>query len=886
MKAFFHRLHIGGSSTKDKDRDPIQKEKFPPLPSWPPEEPQRATSTPTSFSSFKPLPELAPPQLSSSLSARPLPPLAESIQPYVQTPAPAPAPAYSSPTPSIVPVLPVPETGPILALLDQDSSGRSIRKTVEPSSNQTAANDVHKKVAFISPPPTPVNVDRALPDAPAPSLPSPALPLKTTLSRFQATHGKEPRGSISTAASSSKTDVGTPITKPAQKAASTRATSPYLNKPGEGASAASLRSGTPYSQMSNNSSGSRILAAQSWSEVTEEDLVSNLGSRERTRQEVLFEIISSEERCVEVLGLCHSTYSCCRYVQELTKMKDTFIDPLLHPFATSTNVTPLSSTPNLDYNSYRAESPTESGDHLPPIAARFMSPTPSMGPPLASATSSVRNKDAPNIDGESMETDDDYEGDDQIGRTVSPVSKNGHPRSPYRATATRTPVRGAGASVPFPSRSHQSLPPPLSASTHSLGRQSTIVERERERERKQSEESPQKGVLRKFKKSQPSPVTIFGNTLAPHQLPDDLRICLEVVDSGVLDGHKRLSEALKKRYDDQFPLVRSLADVFVSNVSLCPSVLYLIAYVLWQSDIFHGYATYVLHLERALEQVDAALQNVTTKKPKKQDAGEWQKVCKFLQKLEEDACDKGETGLAITLSKPFQRLLKYPLLFQNLLFHTDPSTFEYESTLQMVAEVETIVRSIEDEKIQKEERDKTRDIFARIEGLDKVRQLALPKPSRVLVEERPCTLNVNPLDSSKPSSPPPTVNAKGVKTRSSFKRLSDVLHSGNSGIGGKKDLWFVVFNDVVLQCQRTGTTSLPLVSATNSRTNSLPEFQGKAKYATTGRRNQQTKPRNLYKFIKVSPLHMLSLSCSYFQIETWAIGDVMQPREGVVSMEE
>jgi hypothetical protein len=28
-----------------------------------------------------------------------------------------------------------------------------------------------------------------------------------------------------------------------------------------------------------------------------------------------------------------------------------------------------------------------------------------------------------------------------------------------------------------------------------------------------------------------------------------------------------LSEALKKRYEDQFPLVRSLADVFVSNVS-------------------------------------------------------------------------------------------------------------------------------------------------------------------------------------------------------------------------------------------------------------------------------------------------------------------------------
>jgi len=260
--------------------------------------------------------------------------------------------------------------------------------------------------------------------------------------------------------------------------------------------------------------------------------------------------------------------------------------------------------------------------------------------------------------------------------------------------------------------------------------------------------------------------------------------------------------------------------------------------------------------------VDAALSNVSTKKPKKQDAGEWQKVCKVLQKLEENASEKGETGLAITLSKPFQRLLKYPLLFQNLLFHTDPSTFEYESTLQMVAEVETIVRSIEDEKIQKEERDKTRDVFARIEGLDKTRQLALPKPSRVLLEERSCSSGLSPLNGSpKPASPPPPVNnGKGVRGKSSFKRLSDVLRS--DGVGGKKDLWFVVFNDVVLQCQRTGTTSLPLVANTNSRTNSLPDLQGKSKYATTGRRNSTVKPRNLYKFIKVGVL--VFFSCQLF----------------------
>lgn len=258
----------------------------------------------------------------------------------------------------------------------------------------------------------------------------------------------------------------------------------------------------------------------------------------------------------------------------------------------------------------------------------------------------------------------------------------------------------------------------------------------------------------------------------------------------------------------------------------------------------------MLHLERALEQVDNALSNASAnKKPKKQDADQWQKICQTLQRLELVASEKGETGLAISLSKPFQRLLKYPLLFQNLLFHTDPSTFEYESTLQMVAEVESIVRSIEDEKIQKEERDKTRDVFARIEGLDKVKQLMVPKPSRVLMEERPA-MGVNPDGKNSGSPPGSGPGAKGVKGKTSLKRLSDVLQS-NNGVGGKKDQWLVVFNDVVLRCQRTGTTSLPLVAGTGSRTNSLPELQGKAKYATTGRRGSQTKPRNLYKFLKV-----------------------------------
>lgn len=300
-------------------------------------------------------------------------------------------------------------------------------------------------------------------------------------------------------------------------------------------------------------------------------------------------------------------------------------------------------------------------------------------------------------------------------------------------------------------------------------------------------------------------------------------------------------------------------------------------------------------MERALEQVDDAITMANvTKRPKKQTEADWLKFSKylqvsfllssvsncaeaFLQQLEEIAADKGETGLAISLSKPFQRLLKYPLLFQNLLFHTDPSTFEYESTLQMVDEVETIVRSIEDEKIQKEERDRTRDVFARIEGLEKVKQLAVPKPSRLLVEEKMVSdPSRDSLGLSAPKTSTPPSASKNVKGKSSFRRLSDVLQPGaSSGVGGKKDLWLVIFNDVVLRCQRTGTTSLPLASATsmNSRATSLPDLQGsKSKFATASRRNSHTKPRNLYKFLK---------------IETWAMaGDDGKPHGGIVSMEE
>lgn len=440
---------------------------------------------------------------------------------------------------------------------------------------------MHKKVAFISPPPTPgPQLDRALPNAPEPSPPANGAVVKSTVSRFQA---KDPRGSTSTAASS-KTDVAS--TLKSTKPASTRvATSPYPGKNfGDGASIhQSLRSGTPYSQVTN---ASRILAAQSWSEVAEEDLVTHIGQRERTRQEVLWEIVASEERYVNspsfrtLTSLIFFFFS-TRYVIELHKMRETFIEPLLHPYTTTS---PITSPTPLDFEDYpRSDTPRESLEHLP-IAARFLSP---LGFHSDQPSGQIgREEGHPNIDGESLNSAEEEEAEDQLGAAyysrpkmvgMSTAAKHSHPRSPYGSTAVRNGASKYGTSVPFPSRSHHSLPPPprnnpMSASTQSLGRQSYIAERDRdnmiEPTSSRATASNNSRVLRKSKKSNPSPAAdvAINGAVPPTQLPEDLRKCLEVIEGGILDGHMKLSEGLRKRYEEQYPLVRSLADVFVSNV--------------------------------------------------------------------------------------------------------------------------------------------------------------------------------------------------------------------------------------------------------------------------------------------------------------------------------
>ena len=127
----------------------------------------------------------------------------------------------------------------------------------------------------------------------------------------------------------------------------------------------------------------------------------------------------------------------------------------------------------------------------------------------------------------------------------------------------------------------------------------------------------------------------------------------------------------------------------------------------------------------------------------------------------------------------------------------------------------------------------------------------MPKSSRLLVEKQPIVPPDSSTQTSRQKPAPPSAFNENVKGKTPFRRMSDVLHPGQNSIGGKKDLWLVVSVDVVLRCQRSGIATLPLASSTNSRTNSLPELQEKARCATTGRKGMHTKPWNLYKFIKV-----------------------------------
>ena len=614
----------------------------------------------------------------------------------------------------------------------------------------------------------------------------------------------------------------------------------------------------------SGTSATRSFGFPTWSEMTHQELVRNLGPRERTRQEVLWEIVASEER----------------YVTELEKAKEIYIDALLQPElfdperlrpSAQTSITPSpdeETGPNSlvkshpaseDSSALKVETQGSSSGNLP-IAARFMSSTSAgKGAPPGVGPQALQSQwDAQHAAGARSPY--------SVGIGTTSANSNGASRfGPGNARIDASFGLGLGLGTTATRDRSTAAYMNVRAATHGKG--------------KTSKAQKLRGLSRKAN-GDVDPLRLAV------PLPPSLREVLVAMSDGLVEAHGLLSDALKARYEEQWPLVRSLADVFMKY-----------------SHILEHYASYVCHLQRAMEELEeAALMEraFRGKRLKKERLSNTVGLGRTVAALEACAAEQGYGGLSIFASMPFQRLLKYPLLFQNLLFHTDPSTHEFESTVAMVVEVERLVRSIEDEKVNAEERDKTRDVFARIDGITD-RQVLRPRSDRILIQEQALydesarrTLSesapkngqgdVYISDSEGGESGTESTRQTGgrrgstsssglraaLRNKRSYRRLSDFLSSEDvdSGpskapaMGSKKDLWLIRFSDVEIKCQRIGVTALPMVSTAALRNvdgaaeREATDFTARSKESRERLKalrstTLRAKTRNLYRFISV-----------------------------------
>jgi len=587
--------------------------------------------------------------------------------------------------------------------------------------------------------------------------------------------------------------------------------------------------------------GEDIYQPMTWSEMTDLELVENLSGRERTRQEVLWEIVASEER----------------YVSELVSLRNNYITPVLYPMIAPVLMS-SSASGSTHSNFFKSQSstssnspttltpPTTASDFLP-IAAQFV------------RSSSRCSRITPNHSQDhlpDMESEESHNIPVQPEPPLAPTDPNGTMSPPADKTAStynrisfnRFGIRSKRSSHPDFESSTQPLhgahinnfSQSTSSVPHINGKGASTLRGIRHYLRPPN---PPNKLHKAHQHTIQEALTNHANF--EYLLPESLRIIFNIVNDGMFRGHEDLSVQLKEKYLEQFPLVRDLTSVWAE-----------------QTWIIETYAVYVQHLERALRDIEETLAVVGCKNssvPK-----ETKRLASIIMLLEENAAVQGECGLAICLSKPFQRLLKYPLLFQNLLYHTDASTHEYESAQAMAISIDGIVRSIEDGKISEEERSKARDVWSRIDGINE-RALMVPQSDRLLMSEESVWQPVpgkekrtlsDAAEGSRVASPIPARNLMSptgkkekttidrlriLKGQKSFRRLSDMVgtESKQPALGSKRDVWLVVFSDVVLRCQRVGVTRM---------STSYPSW---LKDKQKGKRLLPGQERNLYKFLKV-----------------------------------
>lgn len=225
-------------------------------------------------------------------------------------------------------------------------------------------------------------------------------------------------------------------------------------------------------------------------------------------------------------------------MNELLKLVETFAKALLPPSAQSPSLNlfdpsdTLSRTLSPSLNS--PSSTTDSFDAHLPIAAKYSSSSSRQtGLSGASALSPASS------------TASDTRSPTEARMNAYHILTNGRPSHKVSQTTLNQ------------GRSHHSLPPPPRGAQPSVTPQTTSFSATYARM------SHQPGRLQKGADKRASGQSVAKGV----ELPEELEKVLAVLSGGILEGHIKLAAALKKRYDNQYPLVRSLADVFTAHVS-------------------------------------------------------------------------------------------------------------------------------------------------------------------------------------------------------------------------------------------------------------------------------------------------------------------------------
>jgi len=241
-----------------------------------------------------------------------------------------------------------------------------------------------------------------------------------------------------------------------------------------------------------------------------------------------------------------------------------------------------------------------------------------------------------------------------------------------------------------------------------------------------------------------------------HIVPENLNKVFNSI-SYFLFIHEVISNCLNERQEAQSPLVRSVSDI-------------LLAYV-W---VFRAYAPYLIHYEDALRELDECI--------RKKD-----KLGRLVKKQQKQPSCRN-MPLTTYLLKPFQRLLKYPLLVSNLLKGTDKQGTDYEETDMLKKKLDEVLADVEEQKRNHDNYVRLQELETRIQGLGRYR---LAVNNRQLLRESPACQSSITL-------------SKQPSLRKSLTVMSSP--TSNPKRHSVRNLFTLECNDIVLLAERTGFT--------------------------------------------------------------------------------